>query len=63
MIIVKNRIRTAVCMIHRVVFLLLVTVSFQDPDKIWMNNTQSVKEHSSYREILILQFYGNFFHA
>lgn len=62
MIIVKNRIRTAVCMIHRVVLLLLLTVSFQDPDKIRMNNTQSAKEHSS-REILIPQFYGNFFHA
>lgn len=62
MIIVKNRIGTAVCMIHRVVLLLLLTVSFQDPDKIRMNNTQSAKEHSS-REILIPQFYGNFFHA
>lgn len=60
MIIVKNRIGTAVCMIHRVVLLLLLT--FEDPDKIRMNNTQSAKEHSS-REILIPQFYGNFFHA
>lgn len=44
-IVIKNRIGTAVCMIHRVTLLLLLTVSFEDPDKIRMNNTQSVKEH------------------
>lgn len=44
-IVIKNRIGTAVCMIHRVALLLLLTVSFEDPDKIRMNNTQSVKEH------------------